>query len=425
MMKRLLVSTSEGWQTMRPKKYWFTVSSPLTVLAMVLAVPAGAFAATKVLYKFKGGTDGGHPFAGLVFDGAGNLYGTTLQGGGTCNGVPCGTVFELTANSDGSWSESVLHRFAGGSDGEEPFAGLTFDGAGNLYGTTGGGSITGGGSVFKMKPNFDGSWTESVLYGFCSLTQCADGEDPEAGVIFDGAGNLYGTTYGGGASGVGTVFKLTPNSNGSWAESVLHSFGGPDDGTEPVAALVFDAVGNLYGTTSGGLGKVFELTPHQDGNWTESVLHSFTGPDGAGPYAGLTFDGTGNLYGTTGGGGASNDGTVFELALTSKGKWKETVLHSFTKPGGANPYAPVVLDAAGNLYGTTTYGGGADDGLVFRLAPRSGGGWTYSVLHDFTGKPAIHSYAGLVLGQAHRAYGTTAYCANGEKCRGVVFEVVP
>jgi uncharacterized repeat protein (TIGR03803 family) len=248
-------------------------------------------------------------------------------------------------------------------------------------------------------------------------------------VILDNAGNLYGTTDGGGDSGVGTAFKLTPNSDGTWTERVLHSFCSLSkcaDGANPHAGLIFDALGNLYGSTSGGLGTVFKLTPNADGSWAEIVLHRFTGPDGAGPFASLTFDVAGNLYGTTVGGGTYNDGTVFKLTLDSKGKWKESVLHGFTKPAGANPYATLVFDAVGNLYGTTANGGSVNDGVVFKLAPRSGGGWTYSVLHVLTGNPAIRPYAGVVFDQtAKQLYGTTSDCAIGEKCRGTAFEVTP
>jgi uncharacterized repeat protein (TIGR03803 family) len=422
---------------MRQMNLRLTMGAILVVLAMVLMLQGGAAAASssKVLYKFKGGNDGGHPLAGLVFDAAGNLYGTTSQGGGqTCDGnAPCGTVFELTPNPDGSWTENVLYRFAGGSDGWGPEAGLTFDGAGNLYGTTifGGGSTNcngGCGTAFKLTPNLDGSWTESVLYRFCQLTNCADGYEPYAGLTLDAAGNLYGTTPYGGASGIGIVFKLSPN-GGSWTESVLHSFSGfPKDGDEPFSGLIFDAVGNLYGSTGAGgafgNGTVFELTPNSGGSWTESVLHSFGGADGAGP-TGVTFDTAGNLYGTTAGGGASNVGTVFKLTLKSNGKWKENVLHSFAKRAGANPYAGVTFDVAGNLYGTTVNGGSANDGVVFKLFPQSGGRWTYSVLQVFKGNPGVNPYGGVVLDQAGKLYGTTNGCAIGQKCRGIVFEVTP
>jgi uncharacterized repeat protein (TIGR03803 family) len=413
---------------MRQKNSCFTMIGILMTLALVL-MPAGAVAgsASKVLYKFKGGNDGGHPIAGLVFDAAGSLYGTTAEGGGqTCDGSgPCGTVFELTPNSDGSWTEHVLYRFAGGSDGIGPEAGLTFDGAGNLYGTTvfGGGSANcngGCGTVFELTPNPDGSWTESVLYRFCQVRKCADGYSPYAGLTLDGAGNLYGTTPYGGASGIGTVFKLTPNAGGSWTESVLHSFSGfPKDGDEPFSGVIFDKKGNLYGTA----GIVFKLKPNSDGSWTETVLHTFSKGGSAAP---LVFDSAGNLYGTTADGGTSNAGTVFKLTPRSNGSWTESVLHSFATHGAANPRGGLLSDAVGNLYGTTVNGGAANGGAVFKLAPRSGGGWAYSVLHFFLGKPALNPYAGLVLHPTGKElYGTTEGCAIGENCRGVVFEVAP
>jgi uncharacterized repeat protein (TIGR03803 family) len=378
------------------KKHRFKVNGILAALAMILMVAAGAEAASsKVLYKFKGGDNGGHPYAGLILDTAGNLYGTTFEGGGSTCGYgddPCGSVFRLTRNSNGSWTETVLHRFAGGSDGWSTYAGLTLDGDGNLYGT----SVVGGGchglqfgcgTVFKLTPHSDGSWTESVLYSFCQLANCADGLEPYGGLIFDGAGNLYGTTATGGASGGGVVFKLTPNSDGSWTETVLQTLGG-DHGGGPYASLIFDAAGNLYGTTSGGgvrsgdVGTVFELVPNSDGSWTEHILHLFTGgKDGAAPYAGLIFDVAGNLYGTTAeGGGDGNGGTVFQLTLGSNGKWVESILSRFSP--GANPYAGLAFDTAGNLYGTTVHGSSANEGLLSNSRPgRMGAGCTaYSSL---------------------------------------------
>jgi uncharacterized repeat protein (TIGR03803 family) len=413
---------------MLQKRVCFTTTAILAVLAMIPALTAWAFAASpsKVLYKFKGGTDGGLPFAGLIFDGVGNLYGTTVEGGG----AHLGTVFKLTPNSNGSWTETVLYRFAGGSDGFSPWGGLIFDGAGNLYGTTtqGGGSTACGGgcgTVFKLTPNSDGSWTESVLYRFAGGS---DGLFPYAGLVFDGTENLYGTTSGGGVGG-GTVFKLTPNSKGSWTESVLHSFSGPDDGSAPHGGLTFDLAGNLYGSTTvggdggnGGSGTVFELTPNSDGSWKEHVLHAFTGgKDGATSYASVTFDAAGNLYGTAYSGGAHKNGIVFKVDASHK----FSVVHAFTNQEGANPYAGLTFDTAGNLYGTTVNGGTATDGVVFKLELRSSGSWIYCLLHVFGGNPAVNPYGGLVLDKAGKVYGTTSNCANGQKCRGTVFEVTP
>jgi len=338
-----------------------------------------------VLHSFTGSPDGAFPNAGLVMDPAGNLYGTTSQGGsgsGCGFSFGCGTVFKL----DPAGNETILYSFKGGSDGESPVAGLIMDVAGNLYGTTadggsGGGCSFGCGTVFKLDPA--GNFT--VLHSFTGSP--GDGGRPVAGLIMDTAGNLYGTTAEGGSgtctvivvpvSGCGTVFKLDPAGN----EMLLHSFTGGSDGTQPLAALIFDQAGNLYGTTEeggsgtctvingvSGCGTVFKLDP--SGN--ETVLHTFTGGnDGAAPlFVGLIMDIAGNLYGTTQvGGGSSNCsvgcGTVFKLDTSGN----ETVLHSFTgSPGdGAIPRATLIMDKAGNLYSTTSNGGASGFGTVFKL----------------------------------------------------------
>src|ERR1019366_9536867 len=217
--------------------------------------------------------------------------------------------------------EQVLHSFGNGTDGANPQAGLIVDAAGNLYGTTVGGGTYGYGTVFELTPNGSGGWTEKVLYSFCSQAYCPDGSEPYAGLIFDAVGNLYGTTLDGGTNWFGgTVFELTPAGGGSWTETVLHSFNkNGTDGANPYAGLIFDAVGNLYGTTEEGgtygYGTVFELTPAAGGVWTEKVLHNFNnnGTDGGTPYAGLIFDAARNLYGTTAGGGTYYSGTVFRV----------------------------------------------------------------------------------------------------------------
>jgi uncharacterized repeat protein (TIGR03803 family) len=332
----------------------------------------------------------------VIFDGAGNLYGTTVGGG--ANGG--GTVFKLSPSSGGSWKESVLYSFCSINscvDGFYPQSSLVFDQTGNLYGTTvsgGSGSACniydGCGTVFKLTPSAGGSWTESVLHSFCSLAACADGRSEQnsfAGVTFDGAGNLYGTTADGGSSGpcCGVVFELTPKADGSWKEEVLHSFTGGRDGAAPEDSLLFDGSGNLYGTAHEGgnlsqcggfgCGVVFELTPDSQGSWKEKVLHSFAGVDGGVPFASLVFDKAGNLYGTTvlGGDlrlcGGSGCGVVFELTPNSKGGWNEKVLHAFYDHPGAAPYAGVILDAAGNVYGTTNGDNNTTFGSVFEITP--------------------------------------------------------
>lgn len=335
-----------------------------------------------VLFNFTGAETGSTPAAALIFDQAGNLYGTTYNGG-LKNG---GTAFELSPGADGKWTETLLHTFAGGKDGANPSASLIFDGAGNLYGTTfhGGSSTCSGGcgTVFELSPTSGRAWKESVLYRFCPEKGCSDGSTPYSAVIFDSAGNLYGTTgYGGNVKcgagmGCGVVYELTPNSSASWTESVLYSFCAKDDcrdGAYPLDSLIFDEAGNLYGTaeqggTVGG-GTVFELSPGSNGSWTEKVLHSFNGTDGDAPYAGLIFDKAGNLYGTTFEGGSGGGGVVYALTPNSNGGWDDVNLHNFYDNPGAIVWSGVVLDSAGNLYGTTYGDSNSTFGSVYEVTP--------------------------------------------------------
>ncbi len=400
------------------------------VLVAVAGFSSGTAAQTlTTLYSFAGPpSDGATPTAGLIADAAGDLYGTTEFGGGSgCQspiGNGCGIVFKLTP----SGTETVLHSFTGSpSDGANPFAGLIAHAAGNLYGTTALGGASDDGTVFKLTP----SGTETVLYSFTGSP--SDGAIPTAGLIADPAGNLFSTTHVGGASGDGTVFKLTR----SGTETVLHSFTGGGDGAVPIAGLIADAAGNLYGTTftgggsgcgGSGCGTVFKLTR----SGTESVLHSFTGSfgDGAGPDAGLIADAAGNLYGTTEFGGGSigcrstignGCGTVFKLTPSGT----ETVLYSFTGGGdGAEPFAGLIADAAGNFYGTTSQGGASNDGTVFKLTPSG----TETVLHSFTdGSDGGFPLAGLITDAAGNLYGTTSQGGGGSGCGdsgcGTVFEI--
>lgn len=319
-------------------------------------------------------SDGADPYGTLVVKGSGTLYGTTSVGGIGCGRAGCGVVFKLTPESGGQWTESVLHFFSGGSDGAVPLAGVVFDVAGNIYGTTiaGGNAIcTGGcGTVFKLKHNPSGSWTESVIYCFAGGS---DGINPYGGLVIDSKGILYGSTYYGG-TGSGTVFALKHTKKG-WVKKTLYSFQGGSDGSNPyLGSLIFDNTGNLYGTTesggTSGAGTVFELVHNPDGSWTEKVLHSFNGGDGYNPENGLAFDHSENLYGTTINGGANGRGTVFELSLNSDGTWTESVLYSFALGGdGFAPEAGVVLDSSGDLYGTTIIGGVASAGVVFEVTP--------------------------------------------------------
>jgi uncharacterized repeat protein (TIGR03803 family) len=378
-------------------------NSKLRLLSVLLILAAGLLAATpraiaqheSLLYSFNPGSrDGLYPQANLIFDTSGNLYGTTF-GGGTngCFGstFDCGTVFELSHAAGGGWSEKVLHNFGKGIDGVNPSAGMIFDSSGNLYGTTYEGGAYYYGTVFELSPTADGGWTERVLHHFNFNGR--DGMYPVASLIRDASGNLYGTTFGGGIFNAGTVFELTPAADGSWTPKILHSFGNRGvDGMYPSGSLSVDGSGNLYSTTfEGGIydwGTVFELSPTAGGAWTEKILHNFNynDKDGLQPVAGLTFDVHGNLYGTAAG-GLSGYGTVFELTPAEGGGWSEKILYNFDPKGngGFNPGSGVVFDANGNLYGTTISGGLYTYGTVFELSPTEGGGWSEKTLHNFSG----------------------------------------
>jgi uncharacterized repeat protein (TIGR03803 family) len=285
-----------------------------------LAPTAGGWI-EKILYSFGANAkDGYWPGAGLILDSAGNLYGTTSED--SSHGSFGGTVFELKRTA-GGWAEQVLHTFGENvKGGYYPIAGLVFDGEGNLYGTTFNGGADGYGAVFELTPDAGGGWTASVLYSFSG--NGTDGSGPGSSLIFDLSGNLYGTTYYGGTNtvcsyGCGTVFELSPGSGGGWADKVLHSFNiNGADGYLSVAGLIFDGAGNLYvATEEGGTydkGGVFKLTPEAGGVWTETLLYGFNGRDGAWPMFGaLVFDTHGNLYGTTSAGGVHGAGSVFEI----------------------------------------------------------------------------------------------------------------
>lgn len=349
-----------------------------------LTPKAGGNWTEKILHSFAfNNSPGSFEINGLIMDGGGNLYGTTLRGGrGSCFHGGCGTVFELIPKSGGGWTERILHSF-NGKDGMYPAAGVTLDASGNLHGTTEWGGASNQGTVFQLTPKVGGGWEEKVLHSF--RNDGKDGNVPVASLIFV-AGTLFGTTQFGGVDGEGTVFELTPKGNGEWEEKVLHSFNPfGTDGYNPLASLVPDADGNLYGTTefggSGscssdkgnlGCGTVFELQPKADGEWAEKILYSFKndGKDGNYPLGGLAFDHDGNLYGVTDIGGIQNAGTVFKLTRASDGVWKESIVYAFRfGEDGAYPDASVILDGDGNVYGTTTGGGGNYAGTVFEIIP--------------------------------------------------------
>jgi uncharacterized repeat protein (TIGR03803 family) len=337
-----------------------------------LTPAVGGGYAEKVIHSFNfNHTDGIYPAAGVILDAAGNLYGTASQGG--ANGY--GAVFEFSPHAGGSWAGKSLYSFRALPDGENPYCGLTFDAAGNLYGTTAYGGIHGanGGTVFKLTPSAGGPWTKKTLYSF--TYGGTDGYYSLAGVIFDASGNIYGTTTNGGLYRDGIAFELTPASTGEWPETILHNFGNGTDGQNPAGPLIFDGSGNLYGGALNGgantLGMVFELSPVAGGGWNENVVYTFSGAtDGNDPgTGGLIFDGAGNLYGTTGGGGPSTGGTLFKLTPAGGGTWTLSNLWGFGASGDGNGAQGVTVDASGNFYGTTVVGGAHNLGTVFEVTP--------------------------------------------------------
>lgn len=424
----------------------------------VFELAAGSYTETQI-YGFPS-TDGANIGGGLVEDAAGNFYGVAESGGlNQCslNGDGgCGLIFKLSRQANGTWGRTVLHNFTGtqNGDGATPVGTLIFDKSGNLYGTT----VYGGGTVFTLTPTASGGWSFRTIYEF-GRHKLNDGSSPQATLVFDAAGNLYGTTISGGngsylnCSQCGTVYKLAPSVNGQWTESVIYNFQGLSDGSFPTAGLAIDAAGDLYGTTSeggigggfNGSGVVFKLSPNSNGTWTQSTLYEFTGGiDGAGPIGGVILDSAGNLYGTTPTGGQNGPGcsygcgVVYKLTPGSSGPWTESVIYSFAGiPDGTIPQSTLTFDAAGNLYGTTGEGGTASNvfcfsggcGTVFKLTP-SAGSWTESILYSFNGPAAdgADPFAGVILDSAGKIYGTTsAGGINGYTYQygGTVFEITP
>ena len=404
----------------------FIIHATLATFAVLVFVTSARAAQTKTLHSFNR-ENGDAPTAGLVMDAAHNLYGTTSSGG-----PGFGTVFELSPDGQGGWKETVLMNL-GGPTGGTPYAGLIFDGAGNLYGTASSGGENGLGAVFELSPAGGGTWTFKVLYSFGGL-RGADGARDVSGLTMDAAGNLYGTTALGGLAtpychdGCGTVFELSHDGS-NWKENVLYRFH-HYDGFEPQGGVIFDKAGNLYGTTRHGAhnesGTAYKLVPKGSGEWDQTVLHAFDNGDPAGvlPLAGLLFDGMGNLYGTASEGGSSGKGTAFELSPNDSGEWTAKPLHSFGgKKDGQSPAAALIFDQAGNLYGTTPFGGANFWGMVFELSPDGSGGWRETVLTNFTGQNGGWSMAPLIQDAAGNFYGTAS--AGGETDHGVVFEVIP
>jgi len=410
---------------MKSKTFYPSITPPLAIFIAMLIL-AGTIVASEpkeaVLHHFGTGTDGAAAYGRVIFDAAGNLYGTTAFGGTSGAGI----VFELAnPEAPAGWTESILYNFSGGSDGSQPYGGLIFDSAGNLYGTTFQGGASNAGTVYELTPGKGGAWTETVLYSFAGG---ADGSGPQSDLNFDQAGNLFGTTTGGGSPGNGIVFQLTPGQGGSWTETVLHRFM-TNEGTSPRAAVIFDRKGSLYGTLANdgvfGAGAVFRLKPTNGGAWTEETLYTFTGgTDGFGPLCRLILL-RGKLYGTTVIGGGSGVGTVFELSPPANhhGAWTLNVLHTFAcGSDGCFPWAGLTMDSNGTFYGTTQFGGlPSNGGTVFALK-QVGEIWFEGVLFSF--KLSINQLAAgaVLLGKGGTLYGTTI---GSEMNAGAVFKIRP
>ncbi len=420
------------------------ISSAMILVVLVTAALAATFPpaanaqdATQdtetVLHDFTGGNNGENPSGNLVFDRSGNLYGATFLGGSTsyCPGNGCGLIYKLSRAAGGNWNSTPIHVFGGKPDGANPLAGLVYDGVGSFYGTTASGGnpgvcqsgVSGCGTVFQLSMQPGGEWKTTILHTF---TGESDGAHPEAGLIRDAAGNLYGTTSAGGASQSGVVFKLSPTSKGTWRLNTLHSFAGSADGQTPIASLLLDSMGNLFGTTqfggNFGDGAVFELSPAPQGKWNYLVLFSFNNTNGAQPASSLIFDASGNLYGTTLAGGASAPvGVIYKLSPSTGGSWIQNVIYDAGVSGTAAPGTSLIFDAHGNLYGTVAQGGNFSDGAVFRLSPGASG-WTTALVYSFNGSlpDGFFPEAGVIFDHSGNLYGT-AFGSAGQG--GVVFEL--
>lgn len=358
----------------------------------------------------------------------GALVGVTRAGGsGTCNVYVsgCGVVYALTPGSGGAWNFRLLYQFSSGTDAQNPVGNLVRDAAGNVYGAAQYGGSNGFGAVYKLSL-VGGKITESVIYSF---TNTPDGANPGAGLSMDAAGNIWGTTGAGGTGNYGTVFRLTPNSDETWTESVIHSFTDAPDGFNPQGEVVFDSSGNVYGTTQAGGdngmygdGVVYELTPGAGGLWTESIPYTFPNVSVGYPVRALLMDTAGNLFGI--GESDGQQGSVYELS-PSLGGWTETTIYEFLRGShtGFRPQGNLILGPQGQLVGTVADGTPKAQGGIFELVPGSNG-WTYVLVHKFdAARDGSFPNSGLTQGRPGFYYGTTAVGNNDTA--GSVYQITP
>jgi uncharacterized repeat protein (TIGR03803 family) len=379
----------------------------LAAAACLLPAAAGASPTYTMLYSFNGSSDGAFPQSRPIEDAQGNLYGTAAAGGiqqPSVVGPQYGVVFEVKPGG----AQSVLYKFGVGADGANPRAGIIADAQFNLYGTTAEGGPSYNGTVFRLSTK----GVERILHKFSGEP---DGALPEDTLLRLPSGDFVGTTYSGGTAGAGTIFEVSTKKN---SYNVLFSFTGSATGSNPAGNLILDSAGNLYGTASNGgtegAGAVFKLSPSN----SETVLYNFKGgSDGSEPYGGLVRDKAGNLYGVTYAGGSALYGTIFKLAPDGT----KTVLHNFssTQTDGGGPYAGLIRDADGNLYGTTTEGGTYYQGTVFELSKNG----TLTLLHSFSGADGSTPLAGVLRDKHGNLFGTASLGGNTND--GVVFEISP
>jgi len=415
---------------MTRKSFAWYASTAWRVVAVALGVLfslATARAGEKVIFQFNQ-NQGYNPTTGLISDSAGNLYGTTIWGGSG----GWGTVFELSPGSNGKWTETVLYSFLNNKTGETPYGTLTMDKAGNLYGTVQNGDFNDTGFVYELLKGTNGTWTEKIVHNF-GLNEGG----PLGDLTWDSAGNLYGATYAPDTTFSGEVFKLTPQPNGSWKETVLFTFPAANGVGAPQGGPVFDGKGNLYGGTFYGIGgfdsnstgAVYELSPQASGPWTLTVLYNFTTTSKSQfPDSRLTFDSKGNLFGKAQGQGFY--GTLFEVSPGFGGTWTATTLHTFNAGSDAgHSLGPLIFDAGGNLYGTSYDGGtGCSQslcGTVYKLIPQTGGAWKESVIYPFeSASDGSQANSGLFLDSSGNLYGTT-YHGGSRYGYGTVYKITP
>ena len=396
---------------------------PFSILAVLTLLLSSASGQTyQVLHNFNPDNgDGWFPSGVILMSSDGTIYGTAARGGGSqlCFRAGCGVVFQLTPNADGTWSESFVHKFSG-VDGDFPAGPLIFDSRANLFGIAASRGIYGFGTMYELTPDGRGNWSERILHQF---TGGADGAgNPGAALVFDRAGHLYGDSNLYGANNKGNIYSMTGPLKSQ--QVILHSFTGGSDGSSPSVNLTTDAGGNLYGTTYGGgsgYGLVFEMS-HGTSGWVESILYTFAWQDRIIPSSGVIFDSAGNLYGTTSTGGDYGQGAVFRLTHHADGTWTPAILYSFRlRPDGSFPFGPLTFDRSGNLYGTTANGGASNFGTIYELVPSGGGHWSERILHSFNGSDGGQPLEGVILDTAGNLYGNTQY--GGDFNGGVVFKL--